>query len=173
MFEVGDYIVYSSKGVCKVEDIGTIDMDGISKERLYYTLTPVYDKGGHVFTPVDNNKVVRRPVISREEAEELIEGIEEIEALGIKDDRKREAEYKEALKKCDTKEWIRILKMLYARRDKRIAEGKKMTSSDEKYLNLAKESLDGELAIALKISREEVDEYIESRTRNVPALMSR
>lgn len=163
MFEIGDFIVYGTNGVCRVDAIGPMDLGGVTGDRLYYTLVPVYDKGGRVFTPTDNKKVIMRPVITKDEAVKLIDDIGEIDALWITDDKKREVEYKEAIRKCDTKVWIRIMKMLYQRRELRLAEGKKITASDERYFSMARESLNGELAIALDISKDDVESYIEER----------
>ena len=41
MFEVGDYLIYGLNGVCRVEAVGTMEMSGMPKDRLYYTLIPV------------------------------------------------------------------------------------------------------------------------------------
>ena len=41
MFEIGEYIVYGVKGVCRIEDITHIDISGADKDRLYYVLAPV------------------------------------------------------------------------------------------------------------------------------------
>lgn len=38
MFEIGEYIVYGVKGVCRIEDITHIDISGADKDRLYYVL---------------------------------------------------------------------------------------------------------------------------------------
>ena len=46
----------------------------------------------------------------------------------------------------------------------RIAEGKKVTASDERYFHMAEESLYGEFAIALGIEREEVKDFIAGKT---------
>ncbi len=52
MFKIGDYVAHYKEGVCEVVNIGKIDMGSSDKE--YYTLKPVYDAGGTVYTPVDN-----------------------------------------------------------------------------------------------------------------------
>ena len=46
MFEIGEYIVYGVKGVCRIEDITHIDISGADKDRLYYVLAPVGDGSG-------------------------------------------------------------------------------------------------------------------------------
>ena len=38
MFSVGDYVVYGSNGVCKVTEIGPMDLPGVSKDKLFYTM---------------------------------------------------------------------------------------------------------------------------------------
>ena len=70
MYEVGDLIVYGRTGICEVTEITTLKMDGVPKDKLYYILRPVREKRGKVFTPVDNEKIVMRRVISKEEAED-------------------------------------------------------------------------------------------------------
>lgn len=160
MYLVGEYIVYGTSGVCKVEAIGPMQMSGVNKDKLYYTLAPLYSKGSKVFTPVDNDKVVMRPVLTKEEAEKLIEQIPTIELLWVSDEKSRENIYKAALRTCDCREWIKIIKTLYLRKMSRIAEGKKVTVSDGKYLHMAEERLYEELALALDMDKDDVVEYI-------------
>lgn len=166
MFNVGDYIVCGSNGVCCVENVGTLDLDGIPKDRLYYTLRPYYSRGGTVFTPVDNQKVVMRPILTREEANELLEEIEDIETLWIGNEKVREMRYKEALRTCDCREIVKIIKTIYMRKKMRIAEGKKVTFIDEKYFKMAESSFYGELALSLGIDKDSVKNHI---IRNVKA----
>ena len=47
-------------------------------------ILPVYDKGCRLFTPVDNQKVKMRPVLTAKEADELIKRIREIDILWVK-----------------------------------------------------------------------------------------
>lgn len=167
MFHVGDYIIYGSNGVCKVDKVGPMELDGVSRDRMYYTLIPVYSKGSKVFTPIDNHKVVMRPILTTEEANVLIDNIQSIDVMWEADDRKREEGFKEALRSCDCREWIKIVKTLYLRRKKRIAAGKKVTASDGKYLHLAEESLYGELAVVLNMKKEKVEEFIVERVKRL------
>ena len=65
MFQAGDVIVCGTHGVCRVEKVGPLSSAVADRDRLYYTLKPLYERGSVVFTPVDNEKMVIRPVISR------------------------------------------------------------------------------------------------------------
>lgn len=108
-----------------------------------------------------------RPILTAEEANALIDNIQGIDVMWEADDRKREEAFKEALRSCDCREWIKIVKTLYFRRKKRIAAGKKATASDGKYLHLAEESLYGELAVALNMQKEKVEEFINERVKRL------
>lgn len=163
MFQTGDYVVYGSNGVCKVEAVGKLDGMLTDGKRLYYTLVPVYDKGGKVFTPVDNEKVIIRPVISKEDASYWIDHMEDLGGIEIKDERRKETMYKEILNRCDYKEWIRMIKTLYDRKQDRLTRGKKATASDERFFHLVESNLFGELSVSLGIKREEVRELIKTR----------
>lgn len=163
MFEIGEYIVYGMNGVCRVEEIGPMDLGGVESDKLYYTLLPLYTKGSRVFTPVDNQKVIMRPVITKAEACSLIDGMKDVELIEVADDKHRELAYKEALKTCDCREWIRIINTILKRKEERLAQGKKMSACDERYLKQAQDNLYGEFALSLKMEKSEVEDYMEHR----------
>ena len=160
MFEVGEYIVYGCKGVCQVEEITHIDIPGSNKDRMYYVLAPLEDRNGKIYAPTDNAKVAMRKVITKQEAEQLIEEMPQIEELWVANEKQRELQYKEALKTCDYRAWISIIKTLYFRKKERIAQGKKITSLDERYLKAAENELYGELSLTLGVSKSEMEDYI-------------
>ena len=165
MFEVGDYIVYGSNGVCLVEKVGPLESQIASKEKVYYTLSPCYVKRSTIFTPADNSKVLMRPVMTKQEGLALIDEIKEMDCLWITDEKSREATYKEALQTCEARELVKVIKTILKRKQTRIAEGKKVTATDEKYCHLAQERLYGELAVALEMKKEEMQEFIEQRIK--------
>lgn len=160
MFEIGQQIIYGNTGVCIVERIGTLDPASGMGDRLYYTLSPFYTKESTIYTPVDNQKIVMRPILTKEEADALIAEIPQIEALWISDEKKREQDYKDALAKADCRELVRVIKTIYPRKQERLAAGKKVTASDERYFNMAEDYLYKELAISLDMDLEEVEEYV-------------
>jgi len=160
MFERGEYIVYGTSGVCRVENITTMKLDGVSAERLYYELVPVGKAGGRIFTPVDSGKTPMRRIMNREEVARLIAQIPEIQTLWVANEKQREENYKACMRTCDCREWVRIIKTLYQRKQERTAQGKKVTATDERYLRMAKECLYSELEIPLGIPKEELEGYI-------------
>lgn len=163
MFKVGDYIVHGRNGVCKVVDITHLDMLGVDKDQLYYALVPMKSEDSKIFYPVDSDKVVMRSVVTKDQAEDLVSEIKDIEPMRIENDRQREAKYKEALVSCDCKQLICIIKTMYARNKERIGKGKRITYVDDRYLKEAKQNLNDEFSIALGIEPREVEKYIKAQ----------
>lgn len=160
MFEKGEYVVCGNKGVCIVEDITTLNISGIDKERQYYILKPVYMAGSTVYVPVDAAVESMRKVLSHQEADRLIGAIPEIPLIVIANDKQLEQEYRNCMKTNSCKEWVKIIKTIYLRKQKRLEAGRKVTAVDAKYFRIAEDNLYGELAISLSMERNEVEDYI-------------
>lgn len=163
MFEKGQYVNYGKHGVCVVEDITHIDIPGVDSNKLYYVLSKVYTKGNKIYAAVDNHKVVMREILSKHEAENLIREIPQIEQLAVANDKSRNDKYKDAMVTCDCREWVKVLKSLYHRKQECIAKGRKVTVTDERFFKEAEEHLYGELALSLGIEKEQVEDFIISR----------
>lgn len=169
MFKVGDIIIYGRTGVCRVEKVDLLNNPNVDNHKLYYTLQPCYAKGNTIFTPVDNTKVIMRPILTKEEVMQIIEEIKNIDTLWINDEKKREFAYKEAVSKCDCRELIKIIKTIYTRKQARIAEGKKVTNTDERYFKVAEESLYGEFAMSLGMSKDETKDFVVTQVERLIA----
>ena len=155
MFNIGDTVLYGSNGMCEITDISTVDMPGIKKDRLFYILK---QKNGHdtIYVATDGNTSKMRKVLSKDEAENLIKSIAQIEALTLVNEKKPDSEFKAALQKYDCVEMLKLIKCIYLRKKQRIAEGKKVSAADEKYMRLAEDMLYQEIGEALEIPREDI-----------------
>lgn len=160
MFGIGDYVICSNKGVCVVENITTLNLAGVDSERQYYILKPLYITGSTVYVPVDSPKESMRKVLEREAAQKLVAEIPKIPLLVITNDKLSEQTYKECIRKNDCEELVKIIKTIYQRKQKRLQAGRKVTAVDAKYFHIAEDNLYGELAVALEMSRKEVEDYI-------------
>lgn len=160
MFEIGEYVVCGNKGVCVVEEVTTLNISGVDKEREYYILKPLYMAGSTVYVPVDSAAKSMRRVLRRDEAQKLIKGIPDIPLLVIANEKLSEQMYRECIKSNDCEELIKIIKTIYLRKQKRMQAGRKVTAVDAKYFHLAEDSLYGELAVALEMPKDEVESYI-------------
>ncbi len=163
MYKVGELVIYSGEGVCRIEEIGVPDVRGAAGERTYYTLQPIY-RTGRIYSPVDS-KAFMRPVITREEAEALIVDIPSAEAE-ICDNRNirfLSEHYQERLQRHDCMELVKLIKAVYKKRQLAAEKGKKLGQIDERFMKRAEDMLYGELAVALGIGKHEVESYIASK----------
>ncbi len=160
MFSIGQYVSCGNKGVCTIENVTTLDISGVDKEKMYYILKPCYVSASTVYVPVDSPATSMRPILTKEEAQELIAVIPDIPMLTIQNEKFVEQDYKAAMKTNCCEEWVKVIKTIYARKQKRLQEGRKETAVDGKYFKLAEDNLYGELAIALGLQRNEVCDYI-------------
>lgn len=161
MYKIGECIIYGNKGVCKVDSICTM---GSGKDMQdYYCLIPASDSAGKIFTPINNDKVIMRRVLSREEAMELIDSIPDIEQLTIDNEKQREADYKQAIHSCDCRELVSVIKTMYCRKKERLAKGMKSTVIDDRYLKEAENNLYSELALAIGKDKSEIPEFVIGR----------
>lgn len=160
MFAKGDYIIYGSSGVCEVRDICVPDFVK-EKERLYYKLAH-YFSTEIIYTPVDTT-VFMRPVISKKEAENLINIIPEIKISEFKERNTKELSdhYAATIKSHDCKDLICLIKTVYNYNQIAIENGKNLRQTDQRFMKQAEEYLYGELSVALDIPKDGVKDYIE------------
>lgn len=160
MFQKGDYVICGNNGICCVQDVTTLDISGVDKKRKYYLLKPVFQSTSTVYVPLDAADKSIRKASSRQEADELIQSIPNIPLIPLADEKALERTYKEYIHEGSCIAWIRLIKTIYLRKEKRILKGCKVTAVDSRYFKLAEDFLYGELSVALNISRDEVRNYI-------------
>lgn len=165
MFQIDDYVIHITSGICQVTKIAPLEISGADRNRDYYYLVPLNSKGSKVFVPVDNDSAIRS-VITSDEAQKLISDIPSIEELIIDNEKLREARYKEVIKSCDLRDLVGVIKNLSVRRMKRLEEGKKSTATDDKYFKIAEENLFSELAFALGKEKAELKEIVSTTLLN-------
>ena len=155
LFHKGDYIVYGISGPCLITDVTRLSMPGCDGKRKYYVLHPVNAAKSTIYSPVDNDKVTIRQIMTREEAEELLQEVPGIQQIQVENEKMREEQYKEIMKNSDLHACIGLIKTLYHKRQVRLDQGRKFTTVDERYLREAMDMLTSELAIALGQDTEE------------------
>lgn len=165
MFDMGTMLVHPTYGVCEVVHIGKIDMKRVKDDRLYYTLVPLYDSKSKLFIPTESEGLGLRPVMTKETAVELVESLHDMEPITVNNEKEREKIFKELMRSGSCEDVSRMIKTLYLRKKARVSAGKKAVSLDEKYLFMAREQLYGELAVALGIEKDDVEDYIEQNIK--------
>ena len=158
-YAVHDYIIHAGSGVCYIDDICSMKVQGAG-EKDYYKLVPLYENGSTIYTPFDRAPTIIRKAATGEEIHLTLREISGIEPLDIADDRAREESYKSLLKENTCKAWLTMIRTAYHHNLKRAESGKKPTQLDERYLASAENLLSGEVALALGIEKEDVRDYI-------------
>lgn len=156
MFEIGDFVIKANNGICRVDNIGHLDIASANKERLYFFLTPLNEANTKLYVPTDKEDNGLRKVITEDEAWKFIDEIPQIDEAWISDDKQREQKYKEAIQSCDLERLMSIIKSMYTRMQKRTAQGKKNTSVDEHFFKIAENNLYTELAFAIGKNKEDM-----------------
>ena len=156
MFDVGDFVVYR-RDVCKVV--------GYKKKHFknndYYELVPILDNSLKIVVPINSEL---RNVLSKEEAENVIDLIPSVDIIHV-DDKLIEGEYKKLLQNGGYNGLIQIIKTSYLRSEDRIKNKRKISEKDDNYFNLAEKYLYSEFSISLNMPYEDVKNYVINRVK--------
>lgn len=158
VFCTGELIAYGNTGVCRIESIET------DKSGSRYVLSPLY-QSCRITLPVDSPKVFMRPLISKEDALNLIDSIPAIEAEPYHNKVMRQLteHYEAIIKNYTCSGLIELTMSIYAKKLQCEREHRKFGAIDERYMKRAETLLFGELAAVLEIPRENVRGFIEDR----------
>ena len=162
MLTVGQTVVYGTQGVCTVKEISMLKLGKTKGE--YYALSPIDDPGSTVYVPTANEKLMSklRPVLTGEEADALITEAVREPLECIESDAERKSACDDIVKNGDRKQLMRLVGMLYRRRELLKDQKKHFHNVDAQYLKTAERMLHGELAYALGIAVDDVADYIRS-----------
>ena len=136
-YEIGDLVSKPVTGICKIEDILYLNLLDEKNKKMYYLIKPIEDEKDKIYVPVSNSDSRLRLCLTKEEAWNLIKRIPEIPTAWINNEKLREQNYKEAVKANDPEALVAIIKMIYQRKEKRLAQGKKCTATDARYFQIA------------------------------------
>ena len=116
MFQKGELVIYGNNGICRIEEIGVpvgTPMGRSGKE--YYTLAPVF-ASGTIYAPLDT-KVFMRPILTKDQAEQMIRQIPEIQEESVigQDVRALSEKYKGFLDTHQCEDLIKLIKTVYVK----------------------------------------------------------
>lgn len=164
-YSVGETVVYGGSGVCEISEIKDVAF-GRERPQKYYILKPLFvNQAMVVYVPMKNEKLVAKmqPIISRDEAMDLIKEINSMNIDWIDDRNARKDTYNDILSSGDRKEIISVIRAIIARREALEEEGKTLNMQDEKILYEAEKRMNAEFAVALDMNIDEVVDYIHSQ----------
>lgn len=156
---IGETVIYSTNGLCKVNDIVTRTVLG--KSRKYYVLSPVFRERSTCYVPVDydSERIRIEKKLSKKQAEEMLVFIADSSpAKWIAQVNDRKLQYSAIVRDGNRKEIIQLIKTLYIYRQNLWEQNKRLNTSDESILNSCREQIFGELAYVLDKPMEEIEE---------------
>ncbi|MBQ5584346.1 MAG: CarD family transcriptional regulator [Ruminiclostridium sp.] len=164
-YSIGDYVSYSSSGVCRIEDIRQEPPAGKEAPKTFYILKPLADPASTIFVPTASPvllaKMKRLP--NKEEADSMILTAKERQMPWIDDRKLRAAAFQTITKNCDLKELLDLVICIYQKQRMLTAQGKKLTASDESTLRRAEVLIENELSFVLDLKKDQVGAYIREK----------
>lgn len=158
MFKIGDTVIYSAHGLCKIDDICEKTISGVT--RTYYVLHPLAQSNLTISTPVDNKNVIHE-MMDEEEAQDLLQSFKEPGVDWIQDVKPRNAKYTKIIKSGDRRGIAGIANTLMRKSLEASLDKKKLYSQDREMLDTIQDILFKEMAMALNRSYEEIAEQAE------------
>jgi len=159
MFKKNDYLIFQ-KNVCMVNDI----LPKVYNNQDYYVLVPIDDNSLSLKVPTNNKSI--RPIISKKEANRIVNSISDIPLIEVENEKNMDQEYKRLFALEEHESLVKIIKTSYSRNQKRIDEKKKISEKDNQSFIMAEKYLYNELALALNMTYDEVKEYILEKMYN-------
>lgn len=161
IIKLNDYVRYAPYGICKIQDIAVKDFSGCGK-REYYILVPASDTESTIYVPTENKALTSKMsrVISKSELDELILSSEDSDIHWVQDKKERGEYFHTILSKYNSRELLKLVRILYLKKCELQNNGKKLSSTDESTLRQAEKVVDKEFSFILEIPEQRVGAYI-------------
>lgn len=155
MFRIGDKVVHPMHGAGIVESIVQKKVDGVVRD---YYIMKLPGRSMIVMIPTDSCDAIGvRPVMNREQADQVLAAIPNIQVEMTANWNHRYRENMERLKSGDLLEVARVIKGLSARDAKR-----GLSTGERKMLHAAKQILISELVLSTSQSYEDVEHELDT-----------
>jgi len=164
MFQKGEYIMYSHYGVCYIDDIEEKTIDKETKP--FYIMHPFNEKS-KIMTPVDNDKVRMRPIMPADEAQEVLDSVSADNIFNVTDRKKKDQLYTQIIKEGNPMQLIKVITSILIDEQEKIAAGKKISTTDKRFLDRTEKLLYPELSLALGLEVETIKERVTSLFQEV------
>ena len=167
-YNKGDYVIYGTNGICKIDDIQKMTFPMETEEHTYYILKPISNKSSILFVPSNRPELVSkmRYILTRDEIDNILSSPKEKEMQWIEDKNARASMFKNMMREGSPEKLLKLIKCLYERKSYLLENGKKLTITDDNVLTSAEKLVCEEFAFALGIDEDKVAEYIKNKIEN-------
>lgn len=162
MHSVGEKIMYGGAGLMEIVDVREESFGDLP--RKYYVLHDLRSTSdSQTFVPVDNDKLTAamHPLLTKEEACDLMSRIADIPLLECNsDNRIRSEKFKSIIESDDREALISLIKTVNEINRRRREEGKKSSLADDSALKKAEKLIYAEFSEVLGLTEAEIAEII-------------
>lgn len=170
MYQIGDHIVYGNNGVCLVTDVCSSPFDK-RDTRTYYVLKPLGGPSAAViYTPVDNDRVPMRALMTREEVQSFLSQVVSIPCLSVPSEKGRREAYRAAIVAGRPEGYLAVIKAIGGRRIAFHGTQRRLPEFEMEYEGIARRYLYTELSIVLGRPFEEMEAYVSGQLDNCLAI---
>lgn len=166
-FELDEYVMYGSCGICLYKGIEERCFDGKAIHE-YIILAPLGNERSLYYVPQDMADVKIRKLMSAEKIYSLIDEIPCIEPCSCGDKNERKAFFSSVLKSDDAERIIALIKSLYLKQQDRSRSGKRLSGSEEAAMKSAERMIYQEIGLVLGIEPDKVKDFIAERIEGLP-----
>lgn len=160
MFNVGDLIIYSTHGLCKITDICDKKVGGIT--RTYYVLYPIEDTKLTISVPKAIGEKNMQSIMDKDEALKVLQSFQKDGICWVEDARERNKKYSGIVKTGERIDISKVANTLMSKEYEIRKDKKKMSEQDRKLLESIQTILFQELAVSLDKPLEEITDEVES-----------
>ena len=154
-YKLNQQVMHFREGLSVISELK--EMEGTK----YFIVTPLHEGGEKIYVPVERADAVLRPIISKKEVPELVRYMAGVTPEYFSNTKQRRDVFKRRLGSGDIHDLAYLAMLLYFfRNPEEIETPVKFGPADVDMLKYATRTLYDELSIALKMDREEVEEYI-------------
>ena len=163
MFKINESVVHCREGLSTILSVSSIN------GKDYFLVKTHQASGETIYVPVETANSIIRPILSKEEADEVLKYIKSIEKEFNNNTKQRRDAYKRRLSSGDVNDIAYLYRQLYfydligGENNEEI----KLGPVDIEMLSYAKNMLLDEFAISFKIDRNEIEQFIENRIKKL------
>ncbi|SFE59240.1 CarD family transcriptional regulator [Alteribacillus iranensis] len=159
MFNIGDLVVYSSHGICRISDI--CEKTFLETTETYYVLHPMEAINQlSISIPVDNEKVTMLALIEEDEAHDLLESFKEPGVKWIDNPHQRVQRYSNIVDSANRLEIAKVVNTLMRNELELKRADKKVHDRDHRLLYSIQKILFKEMAISLGTTMEDINNRV-------------
>ncbi len=162
MFSNGEFVVYGSGEICRIEEVVERCFDGVHRNN-YYKIVPEEYRNSAYYVPVESAEKEIRRILTKEEVYEIIDSIPQAESVWYSDRNERKSYFESVLRSDDFTRLVGMIKAIYEERQKRSDDGRKLIAADERAFSAAEHIFHSEIAFVLGIPESEAGNYIRER----------